>query len=103
MNPHLIVPVGTQVVSRIEVKNKQDRVLCLQGGLGVIIQSPTDNSHSYRIRLPNDVEITLRRHEFSIRKHYQKQGLEYQDDRLAELNLYLNFLLRKITKAFIKG
>ena len=87
MNPHLIIPVGTQVVSRIEVKNKQDRVLCLQGGLGVIIQSPTDNSHAYRIRLPNDVEITLRRHEFSIRKHFQ-QGLQYAQDTLAELNLY---------------
>ena len=94
MNPHLIVPVGTQVVSRIEVKNKQEEVLCLQGGLGVITQSPTDNSHSYRIRLPDDVEITLRRHEFSIRKHYQKQGLEYQEDRLAELNLYDHVIYR---------
>ena len=88
MNPHLIVPPGTQVVSRIEVKDKQDRVLCLKGGLGVIVKAPTDNSHAYRIRLPNDLEITLRRHEFNIRKHYQKKGLEYAQNKLAELNLY---------------
>ena len=27
MNPNLIIPVGTQVVSRIEVKNKQHEVV----------------------------------------------------------------------------
>ena len=27
MNPNLIIPVGTQVVSRIEVKNKQDEII----------------------------------------------------------------------------
>lgn len=89
MNPHLIVPVGTKVVSRIEVKDKTtNKVLCLQGGLGVIIQSPTDNSHAYRLRLPDDSEITLHRHQFSIHKHRQKQGLQYGADKLAELNLY---------------
>ena len=88
MNPNLIIPVGTQIVSRIEVKDKKDRVLCVQGAVGVIIKAPTDNSHAYKVKLANDVEVILRRHEFSIRKHYQKQGLQYARDVLAELNLY---------------
>ena len=88
MNPNLIIPVGTQVVSRIKVKNKQNKVICLQGEVGVIIYSPTDNSHSYKIRLSNDTEIVLSRHNFSIRKHYQKEGLQNANDMLAELNLY---------------
>ena len=88
MNPNLIIPVGTQVVSRIEVKNKQDKIICIPGGVGVVIYSPTDNSHAYKIRLTDDSEIVLNRHEFSIRKHYQKQGLQDARDMLEELNLY---------------
>ncbi|WP_036485281.1 DNA polymerase beta superfamily protein [Myxosarcina sp. GI1] len=101
MNPHLIIPVGTQVVSRIEVRDKHNQILCLQGGLGVITQAPTDNSHSYQIRLPNERQITLRRHQFSIRKHYQR-GLEYAQDMLAEYNLYDYVIYRCVvgSKAF---
>ena len=85
MNPNLIIPVGTQVVSRIEVK-KDEKVICPQGG--VVIYSPTDNSHVYKICLNSGAEITLKRHQFSIRKHFQKQGLQDAKDVLAELNLY---------------
>lgn len=88
MNFNLIIPVGTQVVSRIEVKSKQNELLCCLGGVGVIIHSPADNSHAYKIRLTNDAEIVLNRHEFSIRKHYQKQGLQDARDMLDEYNLY---------------
>ncbi|MEM7557427.1 MAG: nucleotidyltransferase domain-containing protein, partial [Cyanobacteria bacterium P01_A01_bin.84] len=88
MNPNLIIPVGTQIVSRIEVKNKQHEIVCPQGGVGVIIYAPTDNSHAYKIRLTDDAEIVLNRHEFSIRKHYQKQGLQDARDMLNEFNLY---------------
>ena len=87
MNPNLIIPVGTQIVSRVEIKNKEE-IVCLQGAVGVIIHAPTDNSHSYKVRLTGDREVILRRHEFSIRKHYQKQGLQNANDMLAELNLY---------------
>ena len=88
MNPHLIVPEGTQIVSRREVKNSAQEILCLRGAVGVIIKAPTDNSHSYRVRLPNNVEVTLRRQEFSIRKHFQKEGLQQVEDMLSELNLF---------------
>lgn len=88
MNPHLILPEGTQIVSRIELKNSQGEVLCLKGGVGVIIDSPTDNSHSYRIRLIDGLEINLNRLDFTIRKHYQTEGLAEAKDPLADLDLY---------------
>ena len=93
MNPNLIIPVGTQIVSRIEVKDKNQTeatksVICPQGGVGTIINAPTDNSHTYKIRLVNEVEVVLRRHEFSIRKHYQKGDLQHAQDMLADLDLY---------------
>ncbi|MEQ9548527.1 MAG: nucleotidyltransferase domain-containing protein [Coleofasciculus sp. G3-WIS-01] len=96
MNPNLILPVGTQIVSRVEVKNSANEPLCVRGAVGVIVKSPTDNSHAYRIRLPNNVEITLNRQEFSIRKHFQSEGLQQAADSLSDLNLYEHIIYRCI-------
>ena len=87
MNPHLILPSGTQIVSSIEIKTEGDEILCRQGSLGTIIKAPTDNSHSYLIRLIDDKQVNLHRHQFSIRKHYQR-GLDYAKDFLAKQDLY---------------
>ncbi|NEO02107.1 MAG: nucleotidyltransferase domain-containing protein [Moorea sp. SIO3I7] len=94
MNPHLILPVGTQVVTRVAVKNSAGETLCVPGAVGVIVKAPTDNSHGYRVRLSNDREVTLPRHEFSIRKHFQKEGLQLSEDLLTELNLYDHVIYR---------
>ncbi|NEO69610.1 nucleotidyltransferase domain-containing protein [Moorena sp. SIO3H5] len=94
MNPHLILPVGTQVVTRVAAKNSAGETLCVQGAVAVIVKAPTDDSHAYRVRLTNDREVTLRRHEFSIRKHFQKEGLQLSEDLLTELNLYDHVIYR---------
>lgn len=94
MNPNLILPVGTQVVSRVEAKDSFGEPLCVRGAVGVVVKAPTDNSHAYRVRLSNDLEVTLHRHEFSIRKHYQKEGLQQAGDYLTELNLYDHVIYR---------
>ncbi|MGP1387688.1 MAG: nucleotidyltransferase domain-containing protein [Thainema sp.] len=85
---NLILPVGTQVVSRVEVKGATGEVVCLRGSVGVILKSPTDNSHSYQVELLNGAVISLKRLEFSIRKHFQKAGLEAPETTLDELNLF---------------
>jgi uncharacterized protein len=85
---NLILPVGTQVVTRVEVKTAAGKVACLCGAVGEIVRAPTDNSHTYQIQLPTGVQVNLRRHEFSIRKHYQRQGLERADDALVDYSLY---------------
>lgn len=92
-NYNLILPVGTQVVTRVEVKTSTGEVVCLRGAVGEIVRSPTDNSHVYRIQLPTGVQVNLRRHEFSIRKHYQREGLE-QSHLLADYNLYDSIIYR---------
>ncbi|MBL8151734.1 MAG: nucleotidyltransferase domain-containing protein, partial [Blastocatellia bacterium] len=55
--------------------------------VGVITESPTDGTHSYRVKFPNNIEVALRRHELAIKKQYQEDGLKY-DDILTEFNLY---------------
>lgn len=85
---NLILPVGTQVVTRVEVKTPAGEVSCLCGAVGEIVRSPTDNSHTYQIKLPSGVQVNLRRHEISIRKHYQREGLQRSEDVLADYSLY---------------
>ncbi|NET52910.1 MAG: nucleotidyltransferase domain-containing protein, partial [Merismopedia sp. SIO2A8] len=84
---NLILPVGTQVVTRVAVQRRNGKG-CVKGAVGAIAQSPTDNSHAYDIRLADDTQIRLKRHEFSIRKHFQHVGAEQAADYLADYNLY---------------
>ncbi len=65
---NLIVPIGTQVVTQIETRSPK-------GSVGTIIQIPTDGNHTYHIQLPTGTIVPLKRHEFSIRKQFQSEGL----------------------------
>lgn len=85
---HLILPVGTQIVTRVEIKNSNGETLCPRGAVGEIIKSPDDGTHSYRVRFLNGVEAALQRHEMTIRKQYQQAATQPDQDALAEFNLY---------------
>jgi len=85
---HLILPVGTQVVARVEIKEADGQVSCPRGAVGEIIKSPDDGSHSYRVRFVNGVEAALHRHEITIRKQYQQAAAQPGEDILAEFDLY---------------
>jgi uncharacterized protein len=91
---NLIFSVGTQVVSRVDLYGAMGELLCLKGMVGVIAQSPTDGSHSYPVRLTNDQTVSLKRHEFSIRKQFQAEGMGRSPDLLAECNLYDHVIYR---------
>ncbi|MEM9215240.1 MAG: nucleotidyltransferase domain-containing protein [Cyanobacteria bacterium P01_F01_bin.150] len=91
---NLILPVGTQVVSRVEVAPTHNHQGCLRGAVGTIVQSPTDNSHVYQIQLPDGRQVRLKRQEFSIRKHYQAEGLHDQNTVLDDYNLHDTVIYR---------
>lgn len=82
-----ILPVGTAVVTRVEVRSG-DEVTCPAGSVGTIIQSPADAEHSYRVRLPGGEVISLRRGEMSVLKHFQSEGLAGAQHRMAEHDLW---------------
>jgi predicted nucleotidyltransferase len=87
-NPHLIIPVGTQVVTLVEVKGRAGGHVCPSGAVGEITASPQDNFHSYHVRFPDGTEAALRRHEFAVRKHHQAGELLRSEDALSDFNLY---------------
>jgi hypothetical protein len=74
-DPNLILPVGTQVVLRREIKGRAGSILARQGAVGVILRAPPDNFHSYRVGLPDGVEVAVRRSAFTIRRRQQADEL----------------------------
>ena len=73
----LIIPVGTQVVTRVAVRGAEGEEACPRGAVGEIVEAPLDGFHSYRVRFLNGVEAALRREDLSIRKHDQSDGLDF--------------------------
>jgi uncharacterized protein len=87
-NPNLIIPVGTQVVTRVEIKGIGTELAHPRGAVGKIVESPVDNSHAYRVQFLDGVEASLSRSEFSVRKQFQKDAISNTDSVLADFNLY---------------
>ena len=83
-----IVPAGTEVVIRIDVRDSQGERICPAGAVGVVVRSPHDATHSYRVRLPDGREISLRRHELAVLKNVQRYGLERVGGILEDYDLY---------------
>ncbi len=75
-NPSPVLPIGTQVVTRSELKGPKGGRIRSAGSVGLVVEPPADDSHPYRIRFPDGEEVSLPRHDFAIRKHMQREGLE---------------------------
>jgi uncharacterized protein len=71
INPNLILPVGTQVVTLVEIRSVNGHPLRRSGTVGKIVKSPTDNEHAYVIQFPDGGQASLHRQELAIRKHVQ--------------------------------
>jgi predicted nucleotidyltransferase len=89
---NLIVPLGTQIVLRTAVQVSDTEFP--QGSVAEIVRAPNDSSHSYRARLPDGSEFSLRRHEFSILKQVKAGPLGDPSHVLAEYDLYDNVIYR---------
>jgi uncharacterized protein len=93
-NPDLVLPVGTQVVTAVEVRDSQGVALRRSGAVGKIIESPQDNSQAYRILFPDGQEASLHRHEIAIRKHLQNLNFDRPDAPIQDSDLYRHVIYR---------
>ena len=87
-----ILPVGTQVVSHIDITNSAGDVTFAAGAVGIIIKSPMDAIHAYRVRFMDGTEQSLKREQFNVRSHHQRPTTP--DDHLAGVNLYAHVVYR---------
>ena len=74
-NPRLIYSEGTQVVSLRAVFSQGGRVLHPQGVVGVIVRSPEDLNHAYRVRFPDGFEEALRHDEIVMLALYKEGAI----------------------------
>lgn len=65
---NLIVPTGIQIVLRADVFVHASQTSYPRGSVAEIIRPPDDGGHSYRARVVDGAEFSVRRHEFSILK-----------------------------------
>jgi predicted nucleotidyltransferase len=65
-HPDLIFSVGTQVVTLADIPGAAGLVLHPRGTVGVVLKSPTDHEHSYRVRFPDGLEVALKRSEIEM-------------------------------------
>ena len=71
-NPHLIYSAGTQVVSLRAIIGQEGRTLHPRGAVGVVVRSPGDLDHSYRVRFLDGVEEALRREDLMTLAQYKE-------------------------------
>src|SRR5450432_1362366 len=70
-NPNLILSVGTRVVALVEVRGTDGKTVHPRGAVGVIIQSPADYWHSYRVRFLDGFETGFGRGELAVLAQFQ--------------------------------
>jgi hypothetical protein len=92
VNPHLILPVGTRIVTRVEVKTDAARTLRPVGAVAEIIVVPTDALHSYRVRFPDGAEASIRRRELSVWSQYREEAAGGADP-LLDHELFARYVI----------
>lgn len=88
MNPNLILPVGTQVVTLVDVRERDGGPMRRTGSVGKIVKAPVDGTHAYVVAFPDGGEARLQRHQMAIRKQVQSVGLDRVNDPLSDRDLY---------------
>lgn len=58
-SPTLIYSSGTQVVAQKDVMAANDRIAHPSGAVGVIVRSPVDRTHAYRVRFSDGFEAPI--------------------------------------------
>jgi predicted nucleotidyltransferase len=74
--PGLILPVGTQVVTRHAITGATGEILHPRGSVGVIVDASSDQVQVYQVRFPTGGETLMQRQDFAIRKHLRQSTLQ---------------------------
>ncbi len=91
---NLIFSVGTQVVTVRDVVGLGGKVLHPCGSVGVIVRSPTDLDHSYRVRFPDGVEDALRRDEVVMLAQFKEGEIGDSQISAARSDLFERVIFR---------
>ncbi len=93
--PYLILPVGTQIVTRAAIRDSNGVLQRPPGAVGVVVDIILDAPNTYRIRFPDAGELTLTRETFIPRKQMRQSELDQMQD-VDHATLYPHVIYRCI-------
>jgi predicted nucleotidyltransferase len=96
-HPNLIFSPGTQVVTLVDLPGSAGLVLHPRGTVGVVVKSPTDHEHSYRVRFPDGLEAALKRSEVMLLAQFKEGEIGDSTLAAAQADLKEGIIYRCIT------
>jgi hypothetical protein len=87
-HPDLIYSAGTQVVTLVDIPGSAGLVLHPRGTVGVVVKSPPDLEHSYRVRFSDGFEAPLKRNEVEMLARFKEGEIGEDVHALAHPELY---------------
>lgn len=90
-----ILPVGTQVVTTVDLRGAAGGVRVPRGAVGVVLRAPVDLDHAYWIRLVDGEEVSLLRHQLATLARWQDAELG-RGQQLGGANLFDRVILRVV-------
>ncbi len=93
-NEPLIYAVGTQVVAKKDVMAVNDRVAHPAGAVGVIVRSPVDRTHTYRVRFSDGFEAAIHHDQIVQLAEFKYQVIRDDQSPLMIAGLYERVIYR---------
>jgi len=93
-SPNLIYSVGTQVVALKQVQGSGGEAVHPSGAVGVIVRSPSDRQHAYRIRFVDGFEATLHHDNLMLLAEYKQGAINDSDQVLSTHGLFDRVIYR---------
>ncbi len=81
---HLIYSAGTQVVTRKDVYAQNNRVAHPAGAVGVIVQSPIDRTHAYRVKFSDGFESPVHHDQLTRLADFKREQIGSNDTPINE-------------------
>jgi predicted nucleotidyltransferase len=86
--------VGTQVVTLVDMPGSAGLVRHPRGTVGVVVKSPTDHEHSYRVRFPDGFEAPLKDSEVTMLARFKEGEIGDSAQAVAHADLYQRVIYR---------
>ena len=90
----LIYSVGTQVVAQKEVMAANDRIAHPAGTVGVIVRSPVDRTHAYRVKFSDGFEAPIHHDQLIRLAEFKSNSIRDNDAPLMSSGLYDRVIYR---------
>ena len=93
----LPLPVGTEVVLRVDYRDSRGEIACLAGTVGTVLRAPEAPNGHFLVRLVNGIEAAFPRRHLTIRKLISSRAMDALGEQImAEIDLYPYVIYRCI-------